>query len=88
MIGPDTLEYTNLYVQPAVNRVGHSFASLALLGAGIRRMIAILGAQSRGQYWVSAGNRGFLRFIDRHMTPYVVSKVEMKLSIKRLGPDL
>lgn len=79
-----TLEYSNLFVRPSVNRVGNTFASLALLTEGIRRTVACMGKETRGQFYVAATNKPFLRFIERHMRLHLLSKVEMKRVFKPL----
>jgi GNAT superfamily N-acetyltransferase len=79
-----TLEYANLFVRPSLNRVGNTFASLALLSEGVRRTVESMGKETRGQFCVAATNKAFLRFIERHMSPHLLSKVEIKRLVKPL----
>jgi ribosomal protein S18 acetylase RimI-like enzyme len=81
-----TIRYVNLYVKPALNKAGRTFASLALLAEGVRRQARALGARSCGRFEVLPGNIALLRFIDRHLAPYVLERVEKERRIKRLAP--
>jgi GNAT superfamily N-acetyltransferase len=69
-----TLSYANLYVRPSLNRAGRTFASLALLAESVRRQTSALGVASRGTFEVVPENTPFLRFIDRHFGPYLLSR--------------
>lgn len=83
-LNSNTLEFANLFVRPSLNRAGNTFASLALLSEGVRRTVESMGKETRGQFCVAATNKAFLRFIERHMRPHLLSKVEMKRLVKPL----
>lgn len=83
-IDEQTLHYRNLYVRPSCNRVGQTFAALALLAEAVRRQAAARGVRSRGVFEVSPDNRGFLRFITRHLANDLLSTSVMQRIVKLL----
>jgi hypothetical protein len=79
-IDEQTVHYANVYVRSSCNRVGNTFASLALIAEAVRRQAAARGVRSRGLFEVSADNRAFLRFIARHLVPDLLSsRVTLRL---------
>ena len=84
---PTAIHYASLFVKPSVNKVGRTFASLALLGESVRRQARALGLESRGLFEVAPDNLPFLRFIDRHLSGYVLEHVEKQRRIKRLHAE-
>jgi GNAT superfamily N-acetyltransferase len=78
LLDPVTVHYANLFVRPSCNRVGRTFAALALLAEAVRRQEAARGAASRGRFEVAGTNTGFLRFIDRHFGPYLLSRATLR----------
>jgi GNAT superfamily N-acetyltransferase len=82
--GDGHIRYINLYVRPSLNRVGHTFCTLALIAEAARRHIQSYGAQSRGFFEVQPANTDFLRFIDRHLGSHVVARTELKKLTKKL----
>jgi hypothetical protein len=79
------IRYSNVFVKPAVNRSGPTFAVLALLAEAIRRQAAAHGVRSRGVFEVEPRNTSFLRFIDRHFSAYLVDRGEIMLLTKKLA---
>ena len=77
----DVMQYTSLFVQPTVHR--HQVASV-LLAEAIRRQIHRTDA-SRGVWMVDLANAPILRFIDRHLRPYVDTEADVLLVGKRLA---
>jgi GNAT superfamily N-acetyltransferase len=82
--GDGHLRYVNLYVRPSCNPVGRTFCTLALIAEAVRRQVRAYGPRSRGLFEVQPANADFLRFIDRHLSKYVVSKTELKKLTKKL----
>ena len=80
-----TVRYRNLYVRASCNRVGSTFAALALLAEAVRRQVDVLGVRSVGRFEVSWQNRAFLRFLDRHCGTHLLSKTVMQRVVKRIG---
>lgn len=79
-----TVHYRNVYVRPSCNRVGKTFAALALIAEAVRRQAAARGVRSRGLFDVSADNRAFLRFIGRHLAADVLSARVVQRVVKTL----
>lgn len=84
VIDPQTVHYANVYVRPSCNRVGKTFASLALIAEAVRRQTAERGIRSRGLFEVSADNRAFLRFIERHFASDLLSSHVTQRLVKPL----
>jgi GNAT superfamily N-acetyltransferase len=82
--GDGHLRYVNLYVRPSFNRAGRTFCTLALVAEAVRRQIRTFGHRSRGFFEVEPANKDFLRFIDRHLANYLVSRTELKKLTKEL----
>ena len=82
--GDGHIRYVNLYVRPSLNRVGHTFCTLALIAEAARRHIHAYGAHSRGFFEVQPANTDFLRFIERHLGNHLVSRTELKKLTKKL----
>jgi GNAT superfamily N-acetyltransferase len=82
--GDGHIRYVNLYVRPSLNRVGHTFCTLALIAEATRRQVGAHGPRSRGFFEVQPGNTDFLRFIDRHLANHLVSRTELKKLTKQL----
>jgi ribosomal protein S18 acetylase RimI-like enzyme len=80
----ETIHYANLYVRPSVNRVGRTFASLALLAEAVRRQERAMGVASCGRFEVLPTNAPLLRFIERHLAPYLCSRSTVQRLVKRL----
>jgi GNAT superfamily N-acetyltransferase len=79
-----TVHYANLYVQPAANRAGRTFLALALLAEAVRCQERARGITSRGRFEVAGTNTAFLKFIDRHLAPHLLSRTVHQRAVKRL----
>ena len=80
-----TLDYTNLFVRPQVNRSGSSYLSLALLAEGFRRHEALQGRHARGRFVIHEENARFVRFVDRRMQAFIHRRTVMRRLSKALG---
>jgi hypothetical protein len=67
-----------------LNRAGRTFCTLALIAEAVRRQVRAYGPRTRGFFEVQPANSDFLRFIDRHLGNYLVSKTELKKLTKKL----
>lgn len=85
-VDSSTIRYANLWVRPSMNRVEGTFLSLALVAEAVRRQKSALGRSSTGRFEVAPGNVRFLRFIDRHLGPYLSSRAVRRCLIKDLQP--
>jgi GNAT superfamily N-acetyltransferase len=77
------IHYANLYVRPSLNRAGDTFASLALLAEGVRRQERAMGVTSRGRFEITPDNAAMLRFIDRRLRRFLVSRMRLQRLVKR-----
>ena len=80
-----TLDYTNLFVRPEVNRSGSSYLSLALLAEGFRRHEALQGRHAQGRFVIHEENVRFVRFVDRRMQAFIRRRTVMRRLSKPLG---
>jgi uncharacterized protein (TIGR03032 family) len=79
---PDTIQYTSLYVEPAVRR-GKPGIGMALLARSI--CLQIEADIPRGIFLVRMDNQHGLNLTRRHLAPYLQSTVETRCSWKSLA---
>ena len=84
-LNASTLHYSNLFVRPSRNRVGRTFAALALLADAVRRMTGWLGVRSQGHFEVTHDNAAMLRFIERHMAARLLDRRDLARVTKRVA---
>jgi GNAT superfamily N-acetyltransferase len=82
--GPDTIQYTSLFVQPEFQGQGRA---LPLLAKAIRRQVAVGDDVPYGIFQVEVVNEPMIKFVDRYLRPYLTSLTELRRSRKSLGPE-
>ena len=85
-LAPDTIRYTALFVRSDLQRLG---LGLSLLAESIRRQVSVLGQDSFGSFGVPVDNTRMIRFVNKRLAPYLISRVETRGTFKLLGgkPD-
>jgi len=77
---PDTIQYTSLFVEKGLQRMGRAISLLA--GSIIRQIERDV---PYGIFMIDAENESMLRFARRRLGPYLISMAESRYSQKDLG---
>lgn len=79
-VAPDTIRYSNLYVSEKFQKLGRA---ISLLAESIQRQIA--SSIPYCTFSVSQENTQMLKFVDRHLQPYLTGMSESRICGKRLN---
>ena len=77
----DTIQYTSLFIDPALQGRGYA---LPLLAEAIRRQVARAEEIPFGIFQIDVANEPMRLFLDRYLRPYLSSLAELRRSHKRL----
>jgi hypothetical protein len=80
-IAPDTIQYTSLFIEPALQRQGRA---LPLLAEAIRRHATAREEIPSGIFQVEAENEAMSKFVAHYLQPYLTSATELRRSRKAL----
>ena len=82
-IAPDTIQYTSLFIEAALQRQGRA---LPLLAEAIRRHAAAREEVPNGIFQVAVENEAMIKFVEHYLQPYMTSTTELRRSRRALRP--
>jgi uncharacterized protein (TIGR03032 family) len=76
----DTIQYTSLFVEPALQKLGHA---VPLIAEAVRRHLA--AEIPYGIFMVDVENTAMMRFVERRLAPFLASTTDLLWSERWLG---